>query len=413
MPSMAASKRPRLVAVASHPIQYHAPLYRALARSAEIDLVTLFVDIPDAKAQGEGFGIEFQWDVPLLDGYRSQKARTRRLSGAGFLQWRVLDAVGQLRELQPDAVLIPGWQNLALLQFWRAARRLGVPVLVRGESSALKQRRRAIGWAHRALLRRGDAFLAIGSANRAFYRGNGVPEGRIFDAPYFVDNGFFAARADAARMCRASLRARFGVPVDATCFLFVGKLQGKKHPAHVLDAVARLKSSSAQSNAFLLVIGTGELEESLRARAADLGAPVAFAGFLNQSRIPEAYAAADALVLPSDAGETWGLVVNEAMACGVPAIVSDLVGCGPDLVESGVTGERYRFGDIDALVSIMRDWYDEPAAREALGRAARARVFANHTVERSARAIVDATLGVIARSRPGLAARDAVNGAVS
>ena len=78
-----------------------------------------------------------------------------------------------------------------------------------------------------------------------------------------------------------------------------------------------------------------------------------FAGFLNQSELPAAYTAADVLVLPSDGGETWGLVVNEAMACGLPAIVSDAVGCAPDLIEEGKTGFTHPMGDSAALAQCL------------------------------------------------------------
>ena len=79
-----------------------------------------------------------------------------------------------------------------------------------------------------------------------------------------------------------------------------------------------------------------------------------WAGFLNQSQLGEAYAIADCLVLPSDWGETWGLVVNEAMATGLPCVVSDRVGCGPDLVVPGVTGDVVPFGDVPALSAALQ-----------------------------------------------------------
>jgi glycosyltransferase involved in cell wall biosynthesis len=101
------------------------------------------------------------------------------------------------------------------------------------------------------------------------------------------------------------------------------------------------------------VVGDGELRRPCEEAALRSSVPVCFAGFLNQGRMPDAYAAADCLVLPSDCGETWGLVVNEAMACGLPAIVSDQVGCGPDLIREGATGHVFRCGDVDDLSAKM------------------------------------------------------------
>jgi glycosyltransferase involved in cell wall biosynthesis len=108
---------------------------------------------------------------------------------------------------------------------------------------------------------------------------------------------------------------------------------------------------------------------------------VSFTGFLNQGEIAKAYVAADALVLPSDYGETWGLVVNEAMACGLPAIVSDRVGCGPDLVVPGVTGQVFPFGEVEGLAGIFAEWAASPQSVREMGRAAERRVRDEYTVQ--------------------------------
>ena len=130
------------------------------------------------------------------------------------------------------------------------------------------------------------------------------------------------------------------------------------------------------------------MEGALREACGPRGISCSFAGFLNQSEIPLAYAAADALVLPSDAGETWGLVVNEAMACGRPAIVSDRVGCREDLVLEGETGLSFRFGDWEELGGQMRRLAGDPAQAKAMGAAARQRVHRDYSVERAAAGVL-------------------------
>jgi len=233
---------------------------------------------------------------------------------------------------------------------------------------------------HRVLLSRFDAVLAIGKANLAFCRGNGVAESRIFQAPYFVDNARFSSAARSLLGERRLLRAAWGIPEAAVCFLFAGKLEPKKR---ILDLVRAMTGIERKPNpVHLLVAGTGVLLEEARALAAREGVPASFAGFLNQTEIPKAYAAADCLVLPSDYGETWGLVVNEAMACGLPAVVSDRVGCGPDLVEHGVTGRVFPFGDIAALAEELSTLAENEALLRKMGELARARV-ANYSVERA------------------------------
>ena len=386
-----AEAAPRVLAVASHPIQYHAPWFRGLAASPAIDFSVLFVQMPDAQAQGQGFGIAFEWDVPLLDGYRWQ--RVPRLRGRGGLQGffaaRIDGPVQLLRELAPEVVVITGWHVWPLVQLLAAAHRLRIPVIMRGEANALRSRSWRARQAHRWLLSRCAAFLPIGKGSRDFYLGYGITPARLFDAPYFVDNERFVKAAQRYVPERNAWRARWEIPHDATCFVYAGKLEPKKRLLDLLEALEVAAPRSPRMH--VLVVGTGELEVQAKLVAAAKRLPVTFAGFLNQTEIPAAYVAADALVLPSDFGETWGLVVNEAMACGRPAIVSDRVGCGPDLVIEGETGARFEFADTHALAEAMVRLASDREGLARMGIAARERVLANYgprnAVEGTLRAI--------------------------
>jgi glycosyltransferase involved in cell wall biosynthesis len=387
----------RVLAVASHPIQYHAPWFRGLARDPAIDFSVLFVQRPDASEQGRGFGIAFEWDVPLLDGYRWRVAPRLRGRGGlqGFFAARIVDPAALLRELAPDVVVLTGWHVWPLVQLLVAARRLRIPVVMRGEANALRPRSRRARLAHRWLLARCTAFLPIGRASRDFYRGYGIDEARLFDAPYFVDNERFVKSAAAFETQRAAWRERWAIPREATCFVYAGKLEPKKRLPDLLEALRIAVTRGARAH--LLVIGTGELQGEAQALVRRHALPVTFAGFLNQSEIAAAYVAADALVLPSDHGETWGLVVNEAMACGRPAIVSDRVGCGPDLVSPGETGECFPFGDTAALATMLAGAAADPRRLRGMGEAARSRVLAGYTAARA----VEATVRAVRWARPG------------
>lgn len=210
--------------------------------------------------------------------------------------------------------------------------------------------------------------MAIGSANRQFWLAHGAPESRVVPAPYSVDNTYFRQAAD--RVDRLSARRRFSIPGDATVALFAGKLVGKKDPQTIIRAAAALGG-----RVWLLVAGSGELEEQVRTLADSLQLKsITFAGFLNQSEMPYAYAASDFLVLSSTYRETWGLVVNEAMNFGLPAVVSDRVGCASDLIHEGRTGYVFRAGDHVALAERMSLMADggrlrpmRAAARELIG----------------------------------------------
>jgi glycosyltransferase involved in cell wall biosynthesis len=289
--------------------------------------------------------------------------------------------VRELRRWRPDVLVLSGWHAMPLVQLLFAARGLGIPVVMRGESNALRKRTRAARMAHRMLLSMCRAFLCIGEGNEAFYRGYGVRPTQLFSAPYFVDNARFQTVAQQLKPGRDALRARWGIPRDAACLLFAGKLEPKKRILDLLQALRRVCTRADAPCVHLLVVGTGALMAEAQAAAA--GLPVTFAGFLNQTEMPAAYVAADALVLPSDYGETWGLVVNEAMACGRPALVSDRVGCGPDLVVAGQTGDTFPFGDIDALAQRLTDWARDVGRLQAMGARARQRVTEGYSVERA------------------------------
>jgi glycosyltransferase involved in cell wall biosynthesis len=147
------------------------------------------------------------------------------------------------------------------------------------------------------------------------------------------------------------------------------------------------------------MVGAGELMEPARVLAHQEQLPLSFTGFLNQSEIVRAYVAADCLVLPSDAGETWGLVVNEAMACGLPAIVSDQVGCGMDLVHEQETGATFPMGDVTALANRIEEFAADPDELIAMGQRAQQLVLTHYSVERAVEGTLSAIEGVVGRGR--------------
>lgn len=329
----------------SHPIQYYTPIFRALAK--QCDLTVFFAHRQTAEQQARaGFGVAFDWDVGLLSGYDSRflvnvarQPSTDRFAGC--------DTPGIADEIfrgRFDAFVVPGWALRCYWQAVRACRRNRVPVLVRGDSQLGTPRnkfiRAAKSLAFSHLLRHFDGFLYVGKRSRDYLLHYGAPADRMFFAPHCVDNAAFAAASVAAPVSRHPGRRRI---------LFVGKLIARKHPADLLHAVARLREPAAE----VAFAGSGELEPELRQIAAGTSVRADFMGFVNQSRLPAVYAAADLLVLPSDGRETWGLVVNEAMACGLPAVVSDQVGCGPDLVDEGSTGAIFPLGDIAGLATAI------------------------------------------------------------
>ncbi len=269
-----------------------------------------------------------------------------------------------------DAVLLMGWHLRCYWQAVRACRRAGIPVLVRGESQlmttqgALKSLAKT--FSHRWIVRQFDALLYIGSRNQAYLRNYGASDDRLFFSPYIVDNAWFAERSRLAQAARPGLRARLGIGAGEQVVLFAGKLIASKRPFDLVRALSMLARDGARAR--LVVAGSGPLQDPLARAAAELGVRLDLVGFQNQTQMPQWYGLADLLVLPSDGAETWGLVVNEAMACGTPAVVSDAVGCGPDLIEPG-TGAVFPLGDVAALAEAIRTTLQrkhEPRVQAAL-----------------------------------------------
>lgn len=343
----------RLGILASHPIQYHAPLYRELAR--QVDLKVFFGHRQTAAGQAAaGFNVAFEWDVDLLGGYEHQfLVNQSRCPGVSdYFGCDTPDIKDEIRRGSFDAFLVSGWYLKSYWQAIRACRSLGVPVMVRGDSQLGTPRSWIKSWVkavvYPQLLRQFDACLYVGQKNKAYLEYYGVPPERLFFSPHCVDNDAFASGAQ--RVDRAGARARFGVSPEARVVVFVGKLIDVKRPFDLLLALKALRKQGV--NAWGLVAGDGPLRAPLTEQAQEWGIPMVFMGFCNQSELPKVYASADVLCLPS-ASETWGLVVNEALACGTPVVVSDAVGCAPDLVTEGKTGAVYPVGDVGALANAL------------------------------------------------------------
>ena len=382
----------RLAVVASHPVQYQAPWYRAL--SAAVDLHVFFAHrIQPGDHARSGFGVSFEWDTPILDGYSHSWLDNVSLR-PGVEHFRGCDTPGVGSALERggfDAVLVNGWQLLSYWQAIRAARRMNIATMVRGDSQLVTARtavrRSAKRILYPRLLKAFDAYLAVGERNDAYYRHYGVPASRIFRSPHCVDNDFFARKAAAARALPGGPRQAMGIPDGALVFMFAGKLIDKKRPMDLLAALDAVRRDVPEVHG--LIVGDGPLRPELEEHRRRRGTPCTMIGFLNQQQIGTAYAAADAVVLPSTGGETWGLVVNEAMAAGVPGIVSDQTGCVPDLIVEGTTGYSFACGDVEALADRMRRLAEMRRRRETM-RAAILQRIARFSPEAAASGVVAA-----------------------
>jgi glycosyltransferase involved in cell wall biosynthesis len=396
-----------LAVVETHPIQYHAPVYRALAERFAVPVTVVYgSDCSVVGYQDREFGTTVAWDTDLLSGYTSRFLS--RVSEGGARTPDGVSARGlarALRAVSPSAVLLvgysPGFHRAAFLAAWR----VGLPVLFRGETTDHARRRgvvttRARDLGLRWLYRRCARLLYVGRRSHEHFRRLGCPAERLVFSPYCVDTTPFRCGETARARLREAGRRALGIAPGEILVLFAGKLSPRKGPELLVRAIG--EGSSIRGRLRLAFVGDGARREALRDLAGRLGVRASFVGLEGQAGLSRWYHAADLLALPSLHSETWGLVVNEALHHGLPCVVSDAVGSWPDLVEPGVTGEVFQAGSPDALAAALERALGL-VGRPDVRAACRARVQ-GYTVDRAAEGIALAYRGVVESGVvPGLA----------
>ncbi|MCZ8195446.1 MAG: glycosyltransferase family 4 protein [Aquidulcibacter sp.] len=344
----------RLAILASHPVQYYAPMFRELAKRVDLHVFYAHSATPEQQAAA-GFGRAFEWDIPLTEGYSfsflnniSKRPGTDWFGGCDTPEIYDLLKGGHF-----TVVLTLGWHLKSMIQGVFAAKRLGLPILVRGDSQLSTPRSLIKRWVkalvYPILLRAFDAALYVGKNNYNYWRAYGFPTDRLFHSPHCVETERFARGATLE--ARSTLRKRLNINPASFVVLFAGKLLPFKRPLDVVRAVAMVRAEGLDCR--VMVAGSGPLEAELIEEAKATEVPLDLLGFQNQSEMPAAYAAADLLVLPSTGRETWGLVANEALASGLPIAVSDQVGCAPDLATNSLAGRTFEMGQVASLAYVI------------------------------------------------------------
>lgn len=353
----AASAPGGLLVVETHAVQYHAPVYRELQQQFGIPVTAVYgSDFSVAGYHDPEFATTFAWDTDLLGGYTSvflSRVTDARAPALSAVSARGLGAV--LRRAAPAGVLLVGYSPRFHRQaFWQAWRAGHYP-LFRGETTDhARRRRRIVDLGRDRFLRwlygRCSGLLYVGRQSLEHYRRLGCPGDKLFFSPYCVDASPFQPDEQDRTRLRDATRHALGATAGDRVLLFSGKLVSRKAPELLLEAVASLPVPLP----IVLFLGDGCLRQALRERAAQLDVRARFVGFANQHSLSAWYHAADLLVLPSRTGETWGVVVNEALRHGLPCVVSTRVGCAPDLVEPGCTGEVFEAGSGSSLRAALQ-----------------------------------------------------------
>lgn len=372
----------------SHPIQYQAPLFRKLAGIIPEFKVFFLSDKGYKEHKDPEFQVKFSWDIPLIEGYKSQ-----------FLE-KEKDILKELNQNKPDYFLVYGWNKPIYHKTISTAKKLGIKTFLIGENP-LNQELFKPFWKRmlkkiilgKMLFGKVGAFLYIGEENKKFYQYYGVPDSKLFFTPYAVDNERFQKAAAELIPQRDELRAKFGIAPEDIVILFAGKLIPKKRPMDLLKTYIGLRSRfliHETHSTKLIFVGDGPLRKPMENYLKELKIPdVIFTGFKNQTEIPEFYALADIFVLPSGLGETWGLVINEAMNFGLPIITTTVVGAGPDLVKENENGSIVPLGDLNIFADDLYALIKDQDLRKKFGRRSR-EIVLNYSYENDSKGLKQA-----------------------
>ena len=344
----------KLAIVTTHPIQYYAPMFKLLTMRGNIDIRVFYTWGEKALDKYDpGFDKKIEWDIPLLEGYPYEWVENTSAKPGSHHFRGIINPhlINQIRKWQPDAVLFYGWAYHSHLKAMRYFKNK-VAVLFWGDSTLLDEQMGArnllksvfLKWVYKHI----DHAFYVGSNNKHYFKRYGLKENQLSFAPHATDNERFADNKSAEAIL---IRKKLGIRNDEILILFAGKLEGKKSPELLLNAFLALNKPGMH----LLFVGNGGLENNLKIMAADKPS-VHFMDFHNQSAMPAIYQACDLFCLPSKGpGETWGLAVNEAMACGKAILVSDKVGCAIDLVNEGYNGMVFKNENVDDLREKLKE----------------------------------------------------------
>ena len=395
-------KRYRVLFVASHPVQYQAPVFSQLMAEQDFDIHVAYCTLKGAEAAHDPeFGASVQWDVPLLDGYPWTHVPNCGSGKESFFGLRNPGLWKLIRKGNYDAVV--SYVGYVRATFWiaylgakssRAAFLFGTDAssLAPRDGRSWKTSVKKILWPW--LFRLADQVIVPSAASVQMMRELAIPEDRISLTPFVVENEWWIAQA--SRTNRNSTRTEWGVSERDLVVLFCAKLQDWKRPLDLLRAFAK----AAVPDSVLIFAGEGPLRSQIESEAAALGiaSRVRILGFINQSQLPSVYSAADLFVLPSGY-DPCPVVVCEAMLCGCPVVVSDEIRGRFDLVRPELTGDIFPCGNVDALAASLQRLLSDRTRLATLAANASARME-NWSPRENIAATVEAISIAVERKRP-------------
>lgn len=354
----------KLAIITSHPIQYNAPFFAILAEHGLFEFKVFYTWGEDSiKPKFDpDFGRVIEWDIPLLQGYQYQFVKNGS-KNPGSDHFFGIDNPQLVRDIESwgaDIVWVWGWSFKSHLKVIRHFHNR-IFVWFRGDSTLVddgispfwKRRLRKIflSWVYKKV----DLAFYVGENNKKYFLQHGLIPSKLIRAPHAIDNGRFSDWNVGLQNDLTAWKESLGIAENDLVVLFVGKLESKKNPRFILDLATQLPSKKFK----FIIVGDGVLGDELK-RQAKADKRILFLPFQNQTKMPSVYRLGDVLVLPSlGPGETWGLAMNEAMACGIPIFGSTKCGGSIDLIDDSC-GLIFDPSDLNAVVNQLNTLADNP-----------------------------------------------------
>jgi len=365
---MSGKQRTRLAVLITHPVQYFQPVFAALACNPNLDVLVVFgCDHGIRVSHDPDFGVDFAWDCSPTQGFShafvsdASLATLSRLRTAVPLAKRAFQLI---HGFHPDRVLVFAYSPIFITITTLLLRQAGLRLMLRADGTDRAFPRSWLKGLLKDLVlrfwyRQFEVVFPIGGDSNDHFARLGVPSHRRYPVSYAVNTVFFADLVTQWAPQRAQLRQALGIGPTDLVLLWSAKMTQVKNPLLLIEALKQLPDA-LRCRFWLIAMGDGPLRSGFETEARFiLEDRCCFLGFRNQSELGEGYAVADALVFPSQQGETWGLVVNEALQFGLAVLASDHPGCVRDLLLNGDDAPAgstvFPSGDAEAFSSALRD----------------------------------------------------------
>jgi glycosyltransferase involved in cell wall biosynthesis len=381
------TKKRRVLVLSEIIAPYRIPVFNALAKNEGVNLHVVFLAETHAGLrQWRVYKDEIAFSHEVLPSWRFLTGKYDLL-----LNWGLRAC---LNKFAPQTIICGGYNYLASWEALWWKERHQVELVLWSESNSQDSRRGKL-WVERLksnFVARCERFVVPGKTSGEYLESLGSEHKDIFIAPNAVDNAWFKTRSDEIRSRAAEFRESLGLPPRYV--LFSGRLVSQKGVFDLLEAYAKLENDT-RAQIGLVFAGDGVCRTELEQRAKRISPGlICFPGFAHREKLAGLYALAEALILPTHS-DPWGLVVNEAMACGLPIIVSSVAGCSADLVKDGWNGYVVPPGDSDKLSAAIDSLVRQPELRERMS-ARSMEWIQNYSPQACASGLARAAIGAVA-----------------